>query len=62
MQRDRAAAEVRVTVWWTDSGVARAVRSSPQRVHSTGVSPRRRAATGAVVDMTPYGGRKSVGR
>ncbi|MFF2126202.1 hypothetical protein ACFVW1_12465 [Streptomyces olivochromogenes] len=45
-----------------DSGVARAVQSLPQQVHSTGVSSRRRVATWAAVDMMPYGGRKSVGR
>jgi len=35
----------RSTVAVTDSGVARLVQSKPQQVHSTGVSPSRRAAS-----------------
>src|SRR2546430_5252345 len=45
------------TVRYTESGVARAIQSSPQAVHSTGVSPSRRVAPIVAPVRTPYGGR-----
>src|SRR5205814_7344411 len=45
------------TVPYTHSGVARAIQSSPQAVHSTGVSPSRRLVPRAAPVSTPYGGR-----
>ena len=45
----------------TDDGVAAALQSRPQAVHSTVRSPRRRAASNDPPDTAPYGGRNHTG-